>query len=36
MAQPGGLARSEPLRLEQQDGVYSPVDAAMRRALHLS
>lgn len=33
MAQPG-LAPSEPLRLERQDGAYSPVETAIRRALH--
>lgn len=33
MAQPG-LAPSEPLRLEREDGAYSPVEMAIRRALH--
>ncbi|MBY5563417.1 phytanoyl-CoA dioxygenase family protein [Rhizobium leguminosarum] len=32
MAQPG-LAPSEPLRLEREDGAYSPVEIAIRRAL---
>jgi len=32
MAQPG-LAPCEPLRLERQDGAYSPVEIAIRGAL---
>ena len=32
MAQPG-LAPSEPLRLEREDGAYSPIEIAIRRAL---
>jgi len=32
MAQPG-LAPSEPLRLKREDGAYSPVEIAIRRAL---
>ncbi|MBY5868965.1 phytanoyl-CoA dioxygenase family protein [Rhizobium leguminosarum] len=33
MAQPG-LAPSEPIRLEREDCAYSPVETAIRRALH--
>lgn len=32
MAQPG-LAPAEPLRLEREDGAYSPIEIAIRRAL---
>jgi hypothetical protein len=35
MAQPG-LEPTEPLRIDRPDGVYSPVEAAIRRGLGLT